>query len=147
MADWSGVRAALATQMDTAASVRSSSSTDLSRVGMLPAVKVERISSLSINDSRGGRGAGFESRIARIAGKLIVASAADVGRNQVAAETTVEELFVAARTGLRLGYGGTVEDSWLESASLGEVEWGGITYYGADLTWVVEVIETAERTS
>ena len=147
MADWSAIRAALATQMGLAASVRSSTSTDLSGAGMLPAVKVERMLSLSINDARGGRGAGFEARIARIEGKLIVASAADIGRNQVKAETTVEELFVAARTGLRLGYGGIVEDSWLESAEVGEVEFGGITYYGADLTWVVKVIEPATRKS
>ena len=147
MANWSGIRAALATQASAAASVRESTSTSLTNVGMLPAVKVERLSSLSINDARGGRGAGFESRIARVEGKLLVAKAADVGRSQIVAETVVEELFVAARTGLRLGYSTIVEDSWLEEAAVGTVEFGGASFYGADLTWVVEVIETAVRSS
>lgn len=147
MADWAGIRAAIATQMDAAASLRESTSTSLSGVGMLPAVKVERVSSLEINDARGGRGAGFEARIARVAGKLLMSRAADVGRAQVDVEGVVEELFVAARTGLRLGYSTIVEDSWLDKADIGEVEFGGGTYYGADLEWVVKTMEVAERSS
>ena len=147
MADWSGIRAAIATQMSAAPSIRESTSTKLSGVGMLPAVKVEVLAYLDINGSRGGRGAGFEARMARITGKLLVSKASDVGRAQPAAETAVEELFVAARTGLRLGYSTIVEDSWLESASVGTVEFAGVPFYGADLTWLVEVIEPATRTS
>jgi hypothetical protein len=146
MADWAAIRAAIATQMGLAAGVRDSSSTNFS-IGMLPAVKVERISSLEIYDARGGRGAGFEYRLARVEGKLLVATAADKGRAQVQAETVVEALFVAARTGLRLGYPGIVEDSWLDTASFGMQEFGGSELYGADLTWIVKVMETATRTS
>lgn len=147
MADWAAIRAAIATQAGTAAGIREATSTNLSGVGMLPTVKVERIVSLDINDARGGRGAGFESRIARIAGKLLVASASDIGRAQVDAETYVERLFAAARTGILLGYAGTVEDSWLASASLGFQTVGEESYYGADLEWVVKVMESVERTA
>ena len=147
MADLAGIRAALATQAGNASSVREATSTSLSNVGMLPAVKVERVESISINDARGGRGAGFESRIINVVGKLLVTSSSDTGRNQVRAEETVEELFTACRTGLRLGYGGIVEDSWLESAEVGTIDFGGTSYYGADLRWVVEIIEAVERTS
>lgn len=147
MADWSGIRAAIATQMGLAEGIRESTSTKLSGVGMLPAVKVEAVTSLEIYEPRGGRGAGFESREARIAGKLLVASAADVGRNQVDAETYVERLFAAARTGLKLGYATVVEDSYLDIARLGPQEFGGNSYYGADLEWVVRVMESVERTS
>ena len=108
---------------------------------MLPAVKVERISSLEINPARGGRGAGFEARVARVEGKLLVARASDVGRSQVVAEGVIEELFAAARSGLRLGYSTIVEDSWLDVASMGEVAFGGSDYYGADLTWIVKTID------
>jgi hypothetical protein len=145
MADWSAIRAALASQMDTA-SVRESSSTNFT-IGMLPCVKVERISEIEIWEARGGRGAGFEYRLARIEGKLLVSSSKDLGRAQVDAEGIVEELFVAARTGLRLGFPGIVEDSWLDSASLGMQEFAGSELYGADLRWIVKVMETATRTS
>jgi hypothetical protein len=147
MADWAGIRAALAAQAGTAVGIREATSTSLSGVGMLPCVKVERLISLDINDARGGRGAGFESRIARVAGKLLVATAADIGRAQTVAEGYVEALFVAARTGLLLGYAGTVEDSWLANASLGFQTFGDETYYGADLEWVVKTIESVERTA
>jgi hypothetical protein len=147
MADWSGIRAALATQMGLAEGIRESTSTKLSGFGMLPTVKVEGITSLEIYDQRGGRGAGFEYRIARIAGKLLVATAADIGRTQVTTETYVERLFVAARTGLKLGYPTVVEDSWLDSARVGQQEYGGKQLHGADLEWIVKVMETVERTS
>jgi hypothetical protein len=147
MADWAGIRAAIATQAGTAAGIREATSTKLSVIGMLPAVKVERVSSLSINDARGGRGAGFESRIARIAGKLLVSSASDLGRAQTDAETLVELLYVAARTGLTLGFATIVEDSWLDSAVLGMQEFGDQSLYGADLEWVVKTMESVERTS
>ena len=145
--DWSGIRAALATQAGTAAGIREATSTKLSGVGMLPTVKVEGITSLEIYDQRGGRGAGFEYRLARIAGKLLVASQADVGRNQVDTETYVERLFVAARTGLRLGYATIVEDSWLDTARIGQQEYGGDQFHGADLEWIVKVMESVERTA
>ena len=147
MADWAGIRAALAAQAGTAAGIREATSTALSGAGMLPAVKVERVTSLEINASRGGRGAGFEARIARIAGKLLVAKAADVGRSQVEAEGYVEALFVAGRTGLRLGYPTIVEDSWLDSARSGSQTFGEVECYGADLEWVVKTMESVERTS
>lgn len=147
MADWSGIRAAIATQYGTVSALRESTSTDLSQAGMLPALKVERVSSIELNAGRGGRGAGFEARLARVAGKLLMSRAADIGRAQVDVEAVVEDLYEAARTGLRLGYSGIVEDSWLDRVEIGEVEFGGVTYYGADLEWVVEIIEEVTRTS
>jgi hypothetical protein len=147
MADWTGIRSAIAAQMALAAGIRESTSTRLSVVGMLPAVKVEAVISIEILDSRGGRGAGFESRVARIAGKLLVPSASDVGRNQVDTETLVELLFAQARIGLRLGFPTIVEDSWLDVARIGPQEYGDQTLHGADLEWVVRVMESVERTS
>ena len=147
MADWNGIRVALAAQAGTATGIREATATKLSVIGMLPSVKVENVTSIEINDERGGRGAGFESRIARIAGKLLVAYAADVGRTQADTELYVERLFEAARTGLRLGYAGIVEDSWLDVARIGPQEYGDQTLHGADLEWVVKVIESVTRTS
>ena len=147
MADWNAVRVALAAQAATAAGIREATATKLSVIGMLPSVKVENVTSIEINDARGGRGAGFESRIARIAGKLLVANSADVGRTLADTEGYVELLFAAARTGLRLGMAGTVEDSWLAIARIGPQEFGDQTFHGADLEWVVKVIESVTRTS
>jgi hypothetical protein len=147
MADWNGVRVAIAAQAATAEGIREATATKLSVIGMLPSVKVENVTSIEINNDRGGRGAGFEARIARIAGKLLVANAADIGRTQADTELYVERLFAAARTGLRLGYAGTVEDSWLDSAAIGPQEYGDQTFHGADLEWVVKVIESVTRTS
>jgi hypothetical protein len=147
VADWAGIRAAIAAQMAQVSGVRESTATALSVVGMLPSVKVEAVTSIEIYDARGGRGAGFEYRLARVAGKLLVPSSADVGRTQTTTEAIVEAMFVRARTGLLLGYAGIVEDSWLDTARIGPQDYGGQTLHGADLEWVVKVMESVERTA
>ena len=147
MADWSAIRAALAAQSALASGIREATSTRLSVIGMLPSVKVEAVTSLEINTARGGRGMGFEARIAHIAGKLLVSSAADVGRTQIDTEALVERLFEQARTGLRLGFPAAVEDSWLDIASIGPQSYGGQELHGADLEWVVKVMEEVTRTA
>lgn len=147
MADWSGIRAAIAAQMALAAGIREATSTRLSVVGMLPSVKVEAVTSIEIYQPRGGRGAGAEYRQARIAGKLLVASASDVGRTQTDTEGLVELLFAQARVGLRLGYPTIVEDSWLDTVRIGPQEYGGQILHGADLEWIVHIMEPVERTS
>ena len=151
MADWSGIRSAIAAQCAAISGIREGTSTKLSGATLFPCVKVEQVLEISIDNSRGGRGAGYEARIARIGGKLLVAKAADVGRAQVTAETYVEELFVAARgtatNGMLLGYATIVEDAWLQRAAMGQVTFGGEAYYGADLEWMARLMETATRTA
>ena len=151
MADWSGIRSAIAAQCAAVSGIREGTSTKLSGATVLPCVKVEQVLEISIDTSRGGRGTGYEARVARIGGKLLVGKAADVGRAQTTAETYVEELFVAARgtatNGMLLGYATIVEDAWLLRAAMGEVTFAGEAYYGANLEWMVRTMETATRTA
>src|SRR3989304_2710683 len=75
-------RSAIAAQCAAVSGIREGPSTKLSGATLFPCVKVEQVLEISIDNSRGGRGAGYEARIARIGGKLLGVKAADVGRAQ-----------------------------------------------------------------
>jgi hypothetical protein len=147
MADWAAIRAAIATQMGAASSVKESLSTEATGVGSVPTVRVLHTESIEVDDESGGRGAGFESRIAIIKGLLLVEQSSDVGRAVDACEPIIEELFAAARLGIKLGYPMIVSDSWLDAAEVGDITFGGADWIGAGLTWVVKVREPVTRSA
>ena len=147
MADWTGIRAAIAATAAAVSGIEEGTSTDLSNVVLTPCVKITHVESAIIDDSGGGRGAGFEARLATIRGELVVAKTADIGRAMPNVETYCEDLTVAYRTGLQLGYTGVVQDSWLDSWEAGDLEYGGVTYAGASLTFKVKVRENVTRTA
>jgi hypothetical protein len=141
---WSDIRTALAAQAALGVGIASAtaSARGLETIGDLPAVKVITVESIRINDARGGRdGAVSESREAPVVGVLLVARSAGMGEGIWSAEPLVEQMFVVARTGIKLGLD-YVEDAFLESADIGEVDYLGETFTGAVLRWIVNVRQT-----
>lgn len=147
MADWQGIRQAIATQMGAASSVVESSADEAQGVGSVPTVRVTHVDMLEIDGDAGGRGAAFEARRATIKGVLLVDQSGAVAPSLAVVDDVVEDLFAAARTGLKLGYGTVVRDSWLETAQVGYVTFGGVEWVGAELTWIVVVREAVTRTA
>ncbi len=142
--DWSAIRAAFAAQCAQATGIAQAGAdaNSLETAGSLPCVKVITTQSIRINDARGGRNeAATESREAPVVGVLLVDTAAGNGHGLWRAEPLVEQLFVQSRTGIKLGLH-YVEDAWLDSADIGEVDWMGETYIGAVLNWMVKVRQT-----
>lgn len=135
------IKAAIAHQMEVAPSVRRATSTLLDSVTMAPEVKVELVEDDSLDDGPGaGRGWGYESRTMTVTGYLVTASTSSPGASLQAAETITDELFEAARDGLKLGLA-YVQDCALMSAEMGDIEVGNDVFYGARLTWIVKVTE------
>jgi len=142
--DWRAIRTAIAAQcaLGTGIASATAAADSLTEIGDLPAVKVIAVNDITINDSSGGRvGANSESREAEITGVLLVDTSAGNGYGLWLAEPLVEQMFSVVRTtyGLGLDY---IQDVWLESARLGEVDYMGETFIGAVLTWRVRVRQT-----
>lgn len=142
--DWSAIRTALATQASGGTGIASAtaSANGLEEIGSLPAVKVMLVTSIRIDDNRGGRvGTVHESREAPVVGLLLVDTSAGKGHGLWRAEPLVEQLFERSRVGIKLGLD-YVEDAWLDSADIGEVDFNGETFIGAVLNWIVRVRQT-----
>jgi hypothetical protein len=142
--DWSAIRTGIATLAAGGTGIGSAgaSALALSTLGDLPTVKVISTGTVRINDERGGRvGAQTEARIADIVGVLLVDTAGGHGEGMWLAEPLVEQMFAVMRDGYGLGLE-YVEDCWLDSADIGEVDWYGETYVGAVLRWTVKVRQT-----
>lgn len=145
MADWSAVRSAIAS-LCKVSGIKESTSTATQGVGQLPAVKITHVESLSISDyyGTGGRGAGFEARMAKISGELLLNKPGTVGAAMINLEPYMEALYVAFRTGFHLGLS-YVQDCWLDSVDAGQFSYGGADYPGAKLTFFVVVRESVTR--
>lgn len=142
--DWTAIRRAIAESAAQGIGIGSAGwdGEALAVQGDLPAVKVIATESIRIDDGRSGRTMAVqESRTADIVGVLLVESAGGNGEGLNEAEPYVEQLFERARDGIKLGLD-YVEDSWLDSAEIGEVDWNGETYVGAVLRWTVNVRQT-----
>lgn len=150
MADWTAIRVAIAA-LCKVPGIRESTATATAGVGMLPGIKITHVESLSITDyyGTGGRGAGFEARMAKISGELLLPKPGSVGSAMSALEPYMEALYVAFRTGFHLGspLNNYVQDCWLDSADAGEFQYGGIGYPGAKLTFYVVIRESVTRTA
>lgn len=138
--DPAAIRAALARQAASAPSVRKATSTDLDSPTMLPEVWVELVDSDEVDETRGGRGAGFEARTLTVTGYALVATSSSPGRALNEVEPIVAELFEASRDGLQLGLD-HIEDAALMSAETADIDIGKDVYIGARLTWRVRVRE------
>lgn len=143
MADWSGIRAAIASNAMAVSGMREGTSTSLDSVGMLPAVKVTHVESVQMGD----RSMSQEYRQATVKGQLLVASPAGPGRAEVAMETLAEGLAVVYRKGIQLGFPTVVKDSWLDRWESGTFTYGDTTFNGADLTWIVQIRDEITRTA
>lgn len=143
MADWHGIRAALATKLGAVSGVESASADSIDNAPSTPAVLITNVSTLDMTD----RGAGYEYREADINGLLLVARTADTGTAMDTAEDLAEAITVAMRTGVQLGYTGIVQDSYVRLIQLGGVTVGGIDYVGATMVFRVVVRENVTRTA
>ena len=142
--DLGAIRTALAAQQTTGNTgvAATADASGLDAIGSLPAIKVVSATTVAINEGRGGRNfAQTESREVRVVGVLLVDASAGKNHAIARAEPYVEGAFAACRTGFGLGLD-YVEDSWLDSAEIGEVDYLGETFHGAVLNWVIWVRQT-----
>ena len=141
MADWSAIKAAIATQCGYVSGIKHSSSTNLDSAPVTPAVIITHVSSLDATD----RGLGYEYREVEVAGVLVVSTSAGTGTAMSTADGLVESIFTEFRNGTLLGYPGTVQDSYLKTATADEIEVGSIKYEGYRLRFYVAVRESVTR--
>lgn len=138
MADWAGIKAAIAAQCANATGVVEATSTELQGVSDYPCVKVTHITSVEVT---GRPQASVVERHATIMGKLLVAKSGDLGDALTSVETIAEAISVACDTGILLGFPGRVQDYQLLKWEAGDVEYGGQEWSGAILTWEALVRE------
>ena len=142
MADFAAILAAIATKCGATSGVNFASATKLESIPDSPGVVV---TGFTIDYERG---MGLETASLNVSADLLVAKPGDLADALALVYTLVESLRVAARTGTQLGYAAYVQDSWIERAETGKMEYGGNEYVGAKLTWRVLLWETAvERTA
>lgn len=143
MADWYGIRTAIATKLGAVSGIESSSAVDIDDAVITPAVVITNVTGIDMVD----RGAGYEYREADVNGLLMVARTSDTGTAMETAEQLAEAITVAMRSGVQLGYTGVVQDSYLRLVRLGEVSVSGSAYVGGTLTFRVAVRENVTRTA
>lgn len=141
MADWAGIKAAIATKL-LVAGVNSSTSTDLEGLGELPSVKVLGISDMEIDTSFGNQ----EFTTTDINCKLLIGKPGPITDAIAVSDTLIESLRVAVRTDLSLGYPTVVKHSYISRFKVGDMEYAGSEVFGADFTFRVETWEAVERT-
>lgn len=143
MADWYGIRTAIASNLSGVSGIRRSTADILDNVSMLPEIHVTNITNLDMVD----RGAGYEYVEADINGDLYVAQSSTLGRAMADVEPYLEGIRVRLRRGVQLGYTTVVQDSFLRQAEVGNMEIGDETYIGAKLSFRVCVRENITRTA
>lgn len=141
MADWSVIRAAIAAKAANVAGINEGTSTSLTGIGELPSIKVTHVEKVDMTD----RGAGYEYREGTVRGELICAKPGTIGDAQQSVESLCELLTIEFRTGVQLGYAGTVQDCALTAWEMATITYGATEYPGASLTWLVRVRENVTR--
>lgn len=138
MADWNGIRAAIATKCGSVAGINSASAADIDAAPDTPAVIVTHTAGIRTLQHSWGT----LEREADINGVLVVSRAPGTGVAAETADDLLELLFTEWLTGLNLGYPAVVQDSWITSASFDLLSVGGIDYAGYRITWTVRTRES-----
>lgn len=142
MADWAGIKAAIATRGATISGVKFSSSTNLDSAPNTPALLVTHVSDMNVV-----RGIGWEGREAEVSGVLLVSVSAGAGTAMTTSDGLLESLFVEFRNGTLLGYPTVVQDAWLAGATADVIEVGNVKYEGYRLRFQVQTREGVTRTA
>ena len=142
MADWAGIKAAIATRCATVSGIKHASSTNIDSAPVTPAVIVTHVGDMEVI-----RGIGFEERNAEVAGVLLVSTSEGTGSAMSRSDGLLENLFVEFRNGTLLGYPTVVQDAWLSGATADVIEVGTIKYEGYRLRWQVHTREGVTRTA
>lgn len=142
MADWHGIRQALATKCAAIAGINQATADAIEGAPDTPAIFVLNIANLDMTD----RGHGYESRDADINALLVLTRSPGLGTATEQADDLMELIDVAFRTGINLGYPAIVQDAYRASASEdSEITIGGVEYIGYRMTFRVRVRENVTR--
>lgn len=143
MANWHGIRSAIATKLALVSGIATATADDIDAAPETPAVLVTNVSNIEVTH----RSFTVYQREADINCLLLVARTGGAGAAMQTAEGVLEGIFTASIAGVQLGYPTVVQDATLVRAQMGQVTVAGIDYIGGNLTYHVTVRENVTESA